>query len=154
MRSRLFQKVREHLGLAYSVESYVSTLQDTGTVGMYAGVGASRAEEAITAILDELDRLRQEPVPEDEMEKALEFTKGRLALSMEDSFVVAAWYARQQLFGTEMLEPEDVIARFEAVQAEDIQRLAQAVFQEDRLHLAIVGPFSQNGERFRQSIRL
>ncbi len=154
MRSRLFQKVREDLGLAYSVESYVSTLQDTGTIGMYAGVGAARTEEAITAILDELDRLRQEPIPKDEMEKALEFTKGRQALSMEDSFVVAAWYARQQLFGTEMLEPEDVIARFEAVQAEDIQRLAQAVFQEQRLHLAIVGPFSQNGERFRQSIRL
>jgi predicted Zn-dependent peptidase len=153
MRSRLFQKVREQLGLAYSVDSYVSTLQDTGTVGMYAGVGAGRAEEAITAILDELDRLRQEPVPGDEMEKALEFTKGRLALSMEDSFTVAAWYARQQLFGMEVLEPEEVVARFEAVQAEDIQRLAQALFQEEKLHLAIVGPFSQNGERLRQAIR-
>ncbi len=153
MRSRLFQKVREELGLAYSVDSYMSTLQDTGVVGMYAGVGAGRTEEAITAILDELDRLRQEPVPREEMDKALEFTKGRLALSLEDSFTVAAWYARQQLRSMEVLEPEETIARFEAVQAEDIQRLAQALFQEEKLHLAIVGPFSQNGERFRQCIR-
>lgn len=153
MRSRLFQKVREELGLAYSVDSYVSTFQDTGVVGMYAGVGANRVESAISAILGELDRLRQEPVPRDEMNRALEFTKGRMALSLEDSFTVAAWYARQQLHGLEVLEPEKTVARFEAVEAEDIQRLAQALFQEETLHLAIVGPFSQNGERFRQSIR-
>ncbi len=152
MRSRLFQEVRERLGLAYSVESYISTLQDTGAVGVYAGVRADRAEEAIQAILGELDRLRQEPVPEDELRKALEFTRGRLALSMEDSFTRAAWYARQQLRGTEVLDPEEIIARFEAVRKADIQRIAQALFQEERLNLAIVGPFSQNGDRFRRVI--
>lgn len=153
MRSRLFQKVRERLGLAYSVESYVSSLQDTGSVGLYAGVGTPRAEGAIRAILDELDRLRQEPVPETELRKALEFIQGRTALAMEDSFTIAAWYARQQLLGPEVLEPEEVMERFEAVQPTDIQCLAQTLFQEERLNLAIVGPFSQNSDRFRQAIR-
>jgi predicted Zn-dependent peptidase len=153
MRSRLFQEVRERLGLAYSVDSYVSTLQDTGAVGVYAGVGAENVERAIQAILGQLDRLRQEPVPEGEMAKAMEFIRGRLALSLEDSFTVAAWYARQQLLGPETLAPEEVVARFEAIQATDIQRLAQMLFQEERLNLAIVGPFPENGNRFRQAMR-
>ena len=152
MRSRLFQKVRERLGLAYSVESYVSTLEDTGAVGIYAGVGADRAEDAIRAILGELDRLRQVPAPETELGRALEFIRGRLALSMEDSFTVAAWYARQHLLGPEVLEPEEMVNRLEAVQGTDIQHLAQTLFQEDRLNLAIVGPYSQNGDRFRRAI--
>ena len=153
MRSRLFQMVRERLGLAYSVESYVSALHDTGSVGLYAGVGTSRAERAVRAILDELDRLRQEPVPESELRKALEFIQGRTALSMEDSFTIAAWYTRQHLLGPEVLEPEEAMERYEAVQPSDIQRLAQSLFQEERLNLVVVGPFSQNGNRFRQAIR-
>ena len=153
MRSRLFQTVRERLGLAYSVESYVSALHDTGSVGLYAGVSTSRVEGAIRAILDELDRLRQEPVPMAELRKALEFIQGRTALSMEDSFTIAAWYARQHLLGPEVLEPEEAMERFETVQPADIQRLAQTLFLEERLNLAVVGPFSQNGNRFRQTIR-
>lgn len=153
MRSRLFQEVRERLGLAYSVDSYISTLQDTGTAGVYAGVGAKRAEEAITAILGELDRLRQEPVSQDELEKAKEFVRGRLALSLEDSFAVAAWYARQQLLGPEILTPEDVMAHFAEIQAADIRRLAQTIFQKERLNLVVVGPFDENGYRLRRAIR-
>ena len=152
MRSRLFQVVREQLGLAYSVESFVSTMQDTGSVSVYAGVGADRAEDAIRAILGELDRLRQEPVSEKELYKALQFVKGRLALSMEDSSTVAGWYTRQVMNGQEVLEPEEVLVRYEAVQASDIQRLAQTLFHEQRLNLALVGPFSQNGDRFRHAI--
>jgi predicted Zn-dependent peptidase len=152
MQSRLFQEIRETLGLAYTVDSYASAMQDTGAIGVYAGVGANRTEEAIHAILGQLDRLRQEPIPEDELQKAKEFVTGRQALSMEDSFTVAAWYARQQLLSPEVLSPEDVVAYFEAVQASDIQRLAQAIFQTERLNLAIVGPFSENGDHFRQMV--
>lgn len=152
MRSRLFQTVRERLGLAYSVESYLSALHDTGAIGIYAGVAADRVEEAIRAIIGELERLRQEPVPEDELGKALEFIRGRLALSLEDSFAVAAWYARQHLQEPEILTPEESIACFEAVRPSDMLQLAQRLLREERLNLAIVGPFSQNGDRFRQAI--
>jgi predicted Zn-dependent peptidase len=74
-------------------------------------------------------------------------------LSLEDSFTVASWYARQELLGPEVLEPDQTVARYEAVQAGDIQRLAQTLFREERLNLAIVGPFSHDGDRFRQAIR-
>lgn len=153
MQSRLFQQVREELGLAYSIGSFATSLQDTGAIGIFAGVGPARVEAAIHAILDELDRLQQEPIPESALDKAVEFVKGRLALSMEDSFTVAAWYAHQRLLGPEVLEPSEAVSRFEAVQTSDIQRLARTIFQTDRLNLAIVGPFSQNGDSFRRAIR-
>lgn len=152
MRSRLFQQVREHLGLAYSVESYVSALDDAGSVGIYAGVATNRTAEAIRAILGELDRLRQEPIPEDELRKALEFVRGRMALLMEDSFSLAAWYSRQELLGPEVLAPEESVSRLEGVKAADVQRLAQALFQEERLNLAIVGPLTHEEDSIRETI--
>ena len=152
MRSRLFQEIRERLGLAYTVDSYAATLQDTGTVSIYAGVAAPRAEETIKAILKQLDQLRQETVSEDELQRTKEFTRGRLSLSLEDSFTLAAWYTRQQLLGPEVLEPADTMACLDAVQTSDLQRLARSIFREERLNLAIVGPFSQNGDRFRDII--
>jgi predicted Zn-dependent peptidase len=152
MSSRLFQEVRERLGLAYNVESFVSTYQDTGAIGVYAGVATERVEESIRAILGQLDRLRQEPMPQDELDKAREFIKGRLILSLEDSFTVAAWYSRQMLLGPEVLHPEEVIARFDAIQPADIQRLAQRLFQPDQQNLAIVGPIPADDDRFRQAM--
>jgi len=149
MMSRLFQEVRERLGLAYSVDSYISELQDTGAVGVYAGVATNKVEETLRSIVSQLDRLRQEPVPEDELHKALEFVRGRLALSLEDSFAVAAWYARQELSDKEALTPEMAVNRYEAVQPADIQRLAQALFRPERLNLAVVGPFTGDGDRLR-----
>lgn len=153
MRSRLFQEIREKRGLAYSVDSFASTLYDTGTVGIYAGVGPERADEAIRAILAQLDRLRQEPVPSEELKKSQDFVRGRLYLSLEDSFSMASWFARQMILGTEVLTPEQASACFDTVQAADIQRLAQRIFQEERMSLAIVGPFGQNGHDLDQAIR-
>lgn len=152
MRSRLFQEVRERLGLAYTVDSYVNLLQDTGSVGIYAGVATDSVDRAIRAILGQLDRLRQEPVPADEIHKAKEFAKGRLALALEDPFALASWYARQELLGPQVLDPGAVAAALEAVETTDIQRMSQTLFQQEGLSLALVGPLN-NERRFRQAVR-
>jgi predicted Zn-dependent peptidase len=153
MRSRLFQEIRERRGLAYSVDSYVSAYDDTGAVGVYAGVSADRVEDTIGAVLGELDRMRQEPVPVEELGAAKEFLKGRQALGLEQPFALASWYARQVLLGPEVLGLEEALERIEEVRPADIQHLAQALFQKERLNLAIVGPFTENGKRFRQAMR-
>ena len=152
MRSRLFQEIRERLGLAYVVDSYVSELHDTGAVGVYAGVATNRVAETARAILGQLDRFRQEPVGEEELRKAVEFIRGRLALSLEDSFAVAGWYARQELSEEEVLTPEQVVAHFEAVRPADMQRLAQSLFCSERLNLAVVGPLNGNEDGLRQAL--
>jgi len=151
MRSRLFQEVRERLGLAYGVDTSINLMEDTGSFGIYAGVATESAERALRAILGELDRVRQEAVPAVELQKAKEFARGRIALGLEDPFSLLSWYARQELLGPDVLRPEEVVAGLESVQAADLQRLAQVLFQEQWLNLAVVGPLAEDG-RFGRAV--
>jgi predicted Zn-dependent peptidase len=153
MSSRLFLEIREKRGLAYSVSSYLGTLEDVGVVGVYAGVDPVRIQEAIRAILTEWDRLRQEPVLEEELNKAREYFKGRLLLQMEDTFSVAAWFGRQELLAPDaVLTADQVVEELDKVTVEDVQRLAQQIFVGEKLSLAVVGPFEKEDE-FRESLR-
>jgi len=141
MSSRLFLEVREKRGLAYSVYSYASPLLDTGLVGVYAGVDAQQIEKALQAILEELDKARQEPVSQEELKKAKEFTKGRLLLQMEDSFSVASWIGRQEILEDRVLSVDEVLEEIDAVTTGAVQKVAQRLFQEKKLNLAVVGPY-------------
>ena len=108
---------------------------------IYAGVDPDRAAEALQSILDELDRLRQEPVPEKELRKTKEYLKGRLVLSLEDSFSQAAWVAYQTMFMDRVRSPEEVIQAYDAVSAAEVQAMAQKILRSTAYNLAAVGPF-------------
>jgi predicted Zn-dependent peptidase len=97
-------------------------------------------------VLAELNRLRQETVPEAELNKAREYVKGRLVLGLEDSSAVSAWYGRQALLFDEMLTPDDVLAAYDAVTAEDVQRLARTLFTSDQVCMTAIGPFGDGDE--------
>lgn len=141
MSSRLFLNIREDKGLAYAIDSGLNLLQDTGSLMVYAGVDPDGAVEALQAILDELDRLRQEPVSPRELHRAKEYLKGRLVLSLEDSYSRAAWVAYQAMFTTTIKSPEEVLAAYNAVSAQDVQNVAQKIIDPVRYNLAAVGPF-------------
>jgi predicted Zn-dependent peptidase len=146
MSSRLFLNIREEKGLAYAVDSSLNLFQDTGSIVVYAGVDPERAAEALQAILDELERLRAEPIPPAELRKVKEYLKGRLVLSLEDSFSRAAWVAYQALFMDDIRTPEEVLQIYEAVTAEDVLAVAQKVIKPNAYNLAMVGPFGQGEE--------
>jgi predicted Zn-dependent peptidase len=148
MSSRLFLEVREKRGLAYSVYSYVAPLLDTGLVGVYAGVDSDRIGAALQAIIVELDRIRQEPVSDEELQNAKEFTKGRLQLQMEDSFSVASWIGRQEILEDRVLSLDEVLEEVDAVTAEGVQGVAERLILQEKLNLAVVGPYDaqQQGE--------
>ncbi len=141
MSSRLFLNIREERGLAYAVDSGLNLLQDTGSLVIYAGVDPERAEEALQAILDELDRLAAEPVPDKELHKVKEYLKGRLVLGLEDSFSQASWVAYQALFMDEIKTPAQVLEAYDAVTSADVLALAQKVIIPTAYNLATVGPF-------------
>jgi predicted Zn-dependent peptidase len=141
MSSRLFLEIRERRGLAYAVSSSLGFLQDTGSWIVYAGVDPTQAGPALKAILEELDKLAQAPVPLAELAKAREYMKGRLVLGLEDSASQAAWYGRQTLVKSEVLTPEQVLAAIDEVTVEDVRRVAQSLLQPERFVLAAVGPF-------------
>jgi predicted Zn-dependent peptidase len=148
MSSRLFTGIREKQGHAYSIDSYISALYDTGVVGAYTSVDPEHAEDAIQAILAEWDGLRQEEIPSEELARAKDFTKGQLLPFMEDSFSVALWFGSQEMLFSERLTYEEAIEEIEAITTADIHRVAQQLFLEEKLNLAVVGPFNSE-EGFR-----
>jgi predicted Zn-dependent peptidase len=140
MSSRLFIEIRERQGLAYDIGSAPSYYHDTGAFSISAGVEPKRAVRTVAAIAHELQRLREEPLPPEELARAKEYTKGRMALRLEDTATVAAWMGGQEIVSGEALELDEVMARLDAVTAADIQALAGELFREDALRLAAIGP--------------
>jgi len=153
MSSRLFQEIRERRGLAYSVDAFVETLLDTGMVGMYAGTSPGQAVNTVSALLTEWDRLRQETVPADELNKAREYLKGRVLLALEDSINYASWWGRQEVFHQPLQGPDEVVAQLDAVTPHQIQSIAQKLFHGEKLNLVVVGPF-QDQTPFQAVLRL
>ena len=150
MSSRLFLNIRERLGLAYDVHSFTQKHRDTGYLGVYLGVDPKQALKAVEAAIVELRMLRELEVGEQELERAKEFTKGRLRLEMETTNGVAFWLTYQQLAMGEIRTVEQELVTVDAVTAADIRRVAVDVLS-NPIQMAVVGPFKTDAE-FRSSI--
>jgi predicted Zn-dependent peptidase len=153
MSSRLFQEIREKRGLVYSVYGYFRPYEDVGQGVIYAGTDVKRVPEAIGAICNELARLRDEGVPLDELDRTKELRKGRLLMGLEDSRSMASWVGSQELVYGEILTPEEVTAKIEAVTGEQVHDLSKELFRSDLLSLALIGPF-ENDDLFRDVLTL
>lgn len=140
MSSRLFQEIRERQGLAYDVNSDVESFYETGALVIYAGVDPERTEATLRAILAELARLREEPVPDAELHRIKEYTKGRMVLRLEETHQVASGLGGEEILRNRITDIDEAMALVDAVTAEEMQQLAQRLFQEADLRLAVVGP--------------
>jgi len=143
MSSRLFTEIRDRLGLAYSIHSFVDHFLDTGSIIVYAGVEPKNLQVAITAILEQLSQLK-EIVPEAELSKAKELSKGRLLLRMEDSRSVAGWAGGQEVLLGQTLSVDQVTAIINGITAEELRQLAQELLVANELRLAVVGPVAKD----------
>ncbi len=139
MSSRLFLEVRDKLGLAYNIHSYLDHFQDSGALTVYAGVHPKNLEIGISAILEQLTLLK-EKVSEEELSKAKEMSKGRLLLRMEDSRSVAGWVGGQEILNGSILDVEEVVSIIDKVTSEEMCALANELLIGDRLRLSVVGP--------------
>jgi predicted Zn-dependent peptidase len=132
MSSRLFQKVREELGLAYSVYSYHHNHSDSGAFIVSAGVDAAQASL--------VTRIREELVSEEELQSAKDFLKGSMLLAMESTDNRMTRLAKNELFlrdaGTSLEQSRQMI---DAVSAELVQDLAQQLFVDETLNLQVAG---------------
>ncbi len=143
MSSRLFTEIRDKLGLAYSIHSYAEHFLDSGSVTVYAGVEPKNLKTAIKAILEQLAELK-ERVPETELSKAKEMSKGRLLLRMEDSRNVAGWVGGQEVLSGRVLSVDQVISIVEAITADELKQLARELMVGSQLRLAVVGPVASS----------
>jgi predicted Zn-dependent peptidase len=141
MSSRLFQSVREKRGLAYTVRSSADSYHDAGIFTVYAGVGISKVDEAIKAILEELSLISKIKVPAPEIQKGKEVLKGHLRLGMESTLNVAEEFGLRELLEKRVLSVEEVVTLIDRVTEDDIFRVATRLFKTEKLNLSLIGPF-------------
>ncbi len=149
MSSRLFSEVRERRGLAYYVFGVNHSYTDAGSLYAQAGVDIARIDEAVSTIRAELQKIAAEAVPADELEKARNFAKGRFVLQLENPQGLIMFGLRKEVLERRAPDPQEVLAGLEAVTGEDVSRVARDLIAEERLRLAVIGPFD-DAERFDQ----
>lgn len=140
MSSRLFTSVREEQGLCYYVRAYPDTYKDAGLLVASAGVDNARLPQAITAILKEFVKIRDQKIGEDELERAKQFLLGKMLLGLEDSEQVAEFYGMQQLLEGKIETPDVLEEKIKAVTIAAVQEVAKELFVEESLRLALIGP--------------
>lgn len=143
MSSRLFQEIREKRGLVYSVYGYFRSHEDIGQGVIYAGTDTERVNETITAIMGELKKLRDEPVPEEELERTKTLRKGRLMMGLEDSRSVASWVGSQESTYGYIETPEEMMVHIDSVTTAQVQELASDLIKEELMNLVLIGPYTR-----------
>jgi len=141
MSSRMFMNVREQKGLCYYVRTSTDDYSDVGAITTSAGVDLTRVDLAIEAILHEYKLITEEAVDEAELTKGKEFMKGKIILRLEDSEEYAHMMGKQALLYPDVRTVDDILKSIDAVSVADIQRVAKSLFAEDKLKMAMIGPY-------------
>lgn len=128
MSSRLFQKIREDKGLAYSVQSHTSNYSNAGTLTIYAGMKPENIETVLSLILKEIDDIRNFGVKHDDLQKAKEQLKGSFILELESTSSRMISIGKTQLIKGQMFSPDEVLAKINAITLDDIFAAVDYIF--------------------------
>ena len=151
MSSRLFVEIREKRGLCYAIRSSNESLEDTGVFTVSAGLDKTRLEEAVKSIYGEFNKIIQEPVAKEELNRAKENIRGRMMLAFEDTASRAEWYGRQWLQERKLDTPEQRLKQIDKITDKDILRVARQILNPKRMVVAAIGPLT-NGAKFKKII--
>lgn len=146
MSSRLFIEVRERRGLAYSVHTGVDAYDDAGYLATQVGVEHKNLEKTIKVILDEYRKIATEKVGKEELSKAKEYIKGKIAMSFEGSDDVIEYLVGQEISHDDIVLPKEKVRKIDRVTAEDVLRVASDIFVNQKLNLAIIGPHTSEAK--------
>ena len=144
MSSRLFQKLREEMGVCYYVKADNDAFTDHGIFGVAAGVTPARLAEVVKAVLAEFQKLKKASVAVAELAKAKAHLIGSMFLSLESSDSLAEYYGFQEIFKKEIKNPAEIAEKIKAISAADLKNLAGEIFVESQLNLAVIG---QNADK-------
>jgi len=155
MSSRLFTEVREKRGLAYYIKSSVDAFFDNGYLVVQAGVDTNKVFEAIRVVLTEFGKILGggKEVKNQELKKAKEYLKGRLALSLEDSKDIAGLFVEDLLLEGRIRTLEEIIKGVEKVSLADLKRVGKKIFLNQGLNLCVIGPHKTEAQ-FAKILRL
>lgn len=136
--SRLYMEIREKLGLAYYVFAGGDQYMDCGYLGIGVGVAHDKLDITVNKIGEIFKSLKQKGVSKKELEHAKSFLRGQMALGLETSDEIANFCAGRELFYNEIIQPEEVLKRIEKVTQNDILKVAQDIFNPNKLNTAII----------------
>jgi predicted Zn-dependent peptidase len=139
MSSRLFQNVREKRGLAYAVFSGLSAYRDAGSMTIYAGCANDAVGELIDVVIKELRRLKDEPLPQSELQRAKDHLKGSLMLNLESTSSRMSHLARQEIYFDRQFGLDETLEGVERVSLDDVQRVARDLFADGALAATVLG---------------
>ncbi len=140
MSSRLFQNIREKLGLVYSVYSFVDFFEDTGVFGIYMGTHKKNAIQVVELVLKEIGRLRKDSITSQELSHAKYQLKGNLLLALESTFNRMNRLARYELFLHDYVDLDQTINSINRIKAKDVIEVAGEFFGSDKLSAVLLGP--------------
>jgi predicted Zn-dependent peptidase len=139
MSSRLFQNIRERLGLAYSVFSELNPYTDTGCLAVYAGTSLESARQVVELVLREFAELKQQIVSPEELRRAKDHLKGSLMLSLGSTSSRMSNLARQEMHFQRFFTLDELVESIEKVTADDVQRVARTFFDQKQIALTVLG---------------
>ncbi|MBI2054766.1 MAG: insulinase family protein [Candidatus Sungbacteria bacterium] len=151
--SRMFDTVRERLGLAYHIATDHSAYSNRGCLVTYAGVAHSNVERATAAIMGEYSKMIERGVNVSELTRTKEYIKTHTLIAMEASNAVANFVGSEEMLTGKPLTIDEVFAKIDAVTPAQVQALAKKLFRPERLNLAIIGPFKDE-EKFKKLLKL
>lgn len=154
MSSRLFNEIREKRGLAYEIGTQIRRFQDTGAFIVHAGIDNRKVVEAIELILKELKKIKDRLVSNEEFKRAKEFYIGQLVLALEDTLDHMLWIGEYTATLDKTYTVDDIIKEVNKVKREDIRKVAQYIFKERTLNLALIGPLKDIQDRLYQQLHL
>lgn len=139
MSSRLFQTVREKRGLCYSIYTYGSSYIDTGLFSVYTALGRETEREALGVIADEIKRFKDSGVTQEELQRAREQMKANVLMGLESTGTRMNRLGRSELYFGYVPDPDEIIASYDSVTAEDIQKLSAYCLDFDKVSFSAVG---------------
>jgi len=143
MSSRLFNIIREKNSLAYYVHTSSSSSTDSGSLVTQAGVTNSKVKKALRLILEEYQKIAQNGLEAEELQKVKEYLKGSLRLKLEAAHQLAFHFGKEQLLTSQTLTIDELIKKITTVTNKEVKKVAQQIFQNKNLNLALIGPFNK-----------
>lgn len=139
MSSRLFQRVREELGLAYTVYSYLSSYAEAGSLVVYAGVNAGNYSKSVQAVMDCIKDIKGKNISADEFKRGKEQMASSSVFAQESTSSQMLLYGKELIYSGRVYDFEERINRISAVTLDDVMHAVEVNFDADKLATAVIG---------------
>lgn len=140
MSSRLFNRIREELGLAYEIRSSIRLCQDTGVFNISAGISPENLEKTMEEIVNELKKIKKDGVKKEEMERGKRFLISQILMGLEDNLEYMLWIGEQKLLKKKMERLREIVKKIEKVKKNEVEDVANEIFKSINSHLAVISP--------------